>query len=212
MLLSDYVAALRGGWKIILGVLVVAIALSVIPTLRAETVYTSTTDLFVAASANTNDPEELFQRNAIASQRIPSYVTAASGNVVAGLVAEKLGRDLNADVVVEGISGTVVIRVSASGPDADQVREVAAAYADVLPGVIDEIEQVGDETSTQVKVTVVDTADAPTSSTPSFVPNLVLGLILGLGLGFVIVVLRETLRREQRAARAGTSAAETPES
>ena len=209
MLLSDYVAALKGGWRIILGILLVAIALSFIPTLRSSPVYVSNTDLFVAASANTNDPEELYQRNAIATQRIASYVTVASGNMVADQVAEKLGGDLDATVVAEAIPATVVIRITATGSDAEQVRDVAAAYADVLPGVIDALEEVGDETAAQVRLTVIDQANLP-APTPrgSFLPNIVLALILGLGLGVVIVVLRETLRREQREARAGSAADE----
>jgi succinoglycan biosynthesis transport protein ExoP len=208
VLLSDYVAALKGGWRIILGILVVAIALSFIPTLRSAPVFASSTDLFVAASANTNDPEELYQRNAIATQRIASYVTAASGDVVAEKVAQKLGRDLDASVVAEAVPATVVIRITATGSDAEQVRDVAAAYAEVLPGVIDELEEVGDETSAQVRVSVVDRASLPVATPRSFLPNIVLGLILGLGLGVVIVMLRETLRREQREARAGSAADE----
>lgn len=199
MLLSDYLAALRGGWKIILGVLAVALAVSVVPTLRATPVYTSSTELFVAASANTNDPEELYQRNAIASQRILSYVEAASGDLVADKVADRLGQDLDASVVAEAVAGTVVLRITVTGSDAEHVRDVTEAYADVMPGVIGDIEDVGDPEAAQVRVTVIDAADLPTVAPRSVLPNLVLGLILGLGLGLVIVMMRDTLRREKRA-------------
>jgi capsular polysaccharide biosynthesis protein len=212
VLLSDYVAALKGGWKILVGILVVAIALSFIPTLRSAPVYASSTDLFVATSANTDDPEELYQRNAIATQRIASYVTAASGDVVADKVSEQLGGALDASIVAEAIPSTVVIRITATGSDAERVRDVAAAYADVMPGVIGELEEVGDETAAQVRVSVVDRADLPAATPRSFLPNLVLALILGLGLGVVVVMLRETLRREQRAARSAASDADARDS
>ncbi|WP_107705069.1 YveK family protein [Nocardioides allogilvus] len=208
MLLSDYLAALKGGWKIILGILVAAVTLSFIPVLNSTPVYSSSTDLFVATSANTDDPEELYQRNAIAAQRVASYVSAASGDVVADKVAEALGGDLDATVVAEAISGTVVIRITATGPDAERVRDVAAAYAEVVPGVIEDLEAVGDNTSAQVRVTVIDEADVPGETPRSYLPNIVLSLILGLGLGLVIVMLRETLRRERRAARAAASSAD----
>lgn len=210
MLLSDYIAALRGGWKIILAILVVAIGLSFVPTLTAEPSYTSNTDLFVATSANTNDPEELYQRNAIALQRLPSYVLAAQGNLVTSRVADELGHEPGASVGIEGVSGTVVIRVTATSSDAEEARDVAAAYAAVIPGVIDEIEEVGDQTAAQVRLTVVDEADLPSASPRSFLPNLVLAIILGLGLGLVIVLLRETLRRERRAERADSTGRPTP--
>lgn len=208
MLLSDYLAALKGGWRIILGILVAAVALSFIPVLNSTPVYSSSTDLFVAISANTDDPEELYQRNAVAAQRVASYVSIASGDVVADKVAEVLGGDLNATIVAEAIAGTVVIRITATGPDAERVRDVAAAYAEVVPGVIKDLEAVGDNTSAQVRVTVIDEADVPGETPRSYLPNIVLALILGLGLGLVIVMLRETLRRERRAARAAARPAD----
>jgi capsular polysaccharide biosynthesis protein len=199
VLLSDYLAALKGGWKIILGTTVVALGLALVPTVRDVPVYASSTELFVASSANTNDPEELYQRNVIAAQRMPSYVEAASGDLVADRVAEELGDEMAASVVAESVAGTVVLRITASGPDAEHVRDVASAYADVMPSVIADIEDVGDPNAAQVRVTVIDGADLGTASPQSFLPSLVLGLVLGLGLGLVIVIARETLRRETRA-------------
>jgi capsular polysaccharide biosynthesis protein len=200
VLLSDYVAALKGGWKIILSTVVVALILAMIPTLRAAPTYSTSTDLFVATSANTNDPEELYQRNAIAAQRMPSYVVAVSGDVVSDKVVDELGGDLDASVTAESISGTVVLRITVTGSDAEHVRDVASAYADVMPDVIADIEEVGDPDATQLRVSVIDAADVPSASPRSFLPGLVLALVLGLGLGLVIVVARETLRRERRAA------------
>ena len=169
---------------------------------RSNPSYSSNTDLFVATSANTNDPEELYQRNATQAQRLPSYVSAAQGNLVANLVDRMslaiLSRCLGAGR--GGISGTVVIRITATGPDPEEAQAVAAAYADVLPGVIDELEEVGDATAAQVRLTVIDEANLPTATPRSFLPNIVLALILGLGLGVVIVMTREILRREKRAA------------
>ena len=199
VLLSDYLAALKGGWKIILSTTVVALALALVPTVREVPVYSSSTELFVASSANTNDPEELYQRNAIAAQRMLSYVEAASGDLVADKVTEELGDEIDASVVAESVAGTVVLRVTASGSEAEHVRDVASAYADVMPSVIADIEDVGDPDAAQVRVSVIDSADLGTASPRSFLPALVLGLVLGLGFGLVIVVARETLRREMRA-------------
>lgn len=207
MLLSDYLAALRSGWKIILGTLVVSLGLAIAPTLGDAPVYSSSTDLFVAANADSGNPEDLYQRNVIVAQRILSYVELASGDVVADQVAEEIGEDLGASVVAEAVPGTVVLRITASGPDPEQARDVAAAYTDVLPRVIAEIDDAGDPESALLRVSVIDTADLPsTPASTSRVPNLVLGTVLGLGLGLVIVVLRETLRREQRVPRTAKAA------
>lgn len=199
MLLSEYLAALKGGWKIILAILLLALAISVVPVVRATPVYSSSTELFVAASANTNDPEELYQRNAIAAQRLLSYVEAASGSVVAEKVTDELGGALDSSVVAEAVPGTVVLRITATGDDADRVREVASAYAEVMPEVIADIEDTGDPDGAQLRVSVIDAAGTPTEAPRSVMPHLVLALVLGLGLGVGIVMLRETLRREKRA-------------
>jgi capsular polysaccharide biosynthesis protein len=206
VLLSDYLAALRSGWKIMLGTLLVALGLALAPTFGHSPVYSSSTDLFVAANADGEDQQDLYQRNAFVAQRILSYVELASGDVVAAQVSEQVGRDLRASVVAEAVAGTVVLRITASSSDPEQARDVAAAYAEVMPRVIAEIDDVGDPDSDLLRVSVIDTADLPGAPAPvSRLPNVVLGLVLGLGLGLVIVVLRETLRRETRASK-------TPES
>ena len=69
-----------------------------------------------------------------------------------------------------------------------------------MPGVIADIEDIGDPEAAPVRVSVIDGADLPSAAPRSFLPGLVLALVLGLGLGVGVVVLRETLRRERRAA------------
>lgn len=197
MLLSDYLAVLRGGWKIILGVLIAALAFAVVPALRGTATYSSSTDLFVAASAKDN-PENQLQLNAAATQRILSYVEVASGSRAADLVGRQVEDAADASVSAEAVVGTVVLRITATGSDAETVRDVAAAYADVMPRLIAELEDVDDPEAAQVQVSVIDDAELGTPGARSLMPNLVLGLVLGLGLGVATVIVRETLRRERR--------------
>lgn len=205
VLLSDYIQAARRGWIIILVTMLLALAGAAALTARKADVYTSSTQLLVAAAVQTDDPEELYQRNLVAAQRVTSYVSLAGGDVVADRVAEVLGSDVDASVAVSVIPATVILQVAVSGSDPDRVAEVAGAYAQVLPEVIDEVETVDDMPS-QVRVTVVDKADVPSAPDPSSPVMLFLAAgLLGLGVAFTIVMVREVLRREKAA---GASAPE----
>lgn len=196
MLLSDYVQAVRRGWIIILVTLLLALAGAGFLVARKADIYTSSTQLFVAAAAPSADPEELYQRNLIAAQRVKSYVSLALGDVVASRVAEVIGSDIEGSVSVSVLPETVILQISVSGADPDRVAEEAGAYAEVLPAVIDEVDSV-DDSATQVRVTVIDKADVPSAPIPSSPGTLfVAAAILGLGLGFTIVMVREVLRRE----------------
>lgn len=166
---------------------------------RQADVYTSSTQLFVASAAQTDDPEKLYESNQIAAQRVTSYVSLANGDMVADRASEALGSDLDASVSASIVPSTVILQISASGSDPDQVAAVAAAYAEVLPAAIDEVEDVG-SSPVQVRVTVVDRADVPSAPNPTstLVPFVAM-VLLGLGLAFTIVMVREVLRRERAA-------------
>lgn len=206
MTLSEYVAALKRGWWIVLATVLVAVACAFVLIVRQPDVYNASTQLFVASAAESKNPEELYQRNLIATQRVASYVTVINGDVVADRVADLLGvDDLDATVVTSVQAGTVVMVVTASGSDPQEAADVANGYAEVVPDVIAEIEQV-DGGPPPVHVTVTDKADVPVHPLPTAkASRLAAAVILGLGLGLTIVVLREVLRRE-RATAARTAA------
>lgn len=198
MTLSDYVEALKRGWWIILTTVIVALLLAGAVIMRQADVYSATTQLFVASATDTKKSEELYQRNLIATQRVASYVPVITGDVVAGRVAEHLGEPLDASVTVEVVPLTVVMEITATSSDPQQAADVANAYAEVVPDVIDELEAV-DGGAAQVRVTAIDTAEVPTSpDSIGLIPKFGAAAIIGLGLGFTIVVFRQTLRRDRR--------------
>ena len=207
MTLSEYVAALKRGWVIVLIACVVSVACAGLLQLRKSPVYSSTTALFVASAVGDQNPEELSERNKILTERVASYVALVGGNVVADRVKQELGdSSIDPQVTVTSPAGTVVLRITATADNAQEAADVARAYAKVVPSVIKEVENVGDANA-EVKVTTIQTAKVPKSSdASSVVPSLVAAGILGLGIGFVIVVARETLRRERAEAAAGAPA------
>lgn len=203
VLLSDYIRAARRGWIIILVTVLLALACAAGLASRKADVYSTSTQLFIAAAVPDAKPQELYQRNLIAAQRVESYVSLANGDLVGDRVAKTLGSDIDATVSVSVVPSTVIMQISATGADPDRVAEVANAYAEVLPEAIREVEEV-DDASAQLRVTVIDEADVPSAPVPSSSTMLfVAAFLFGLGLAFTIVMAREVLRREKAEAAAG---------
>lgn len=202
MTLSDYVAALKRGWIIVLVSVVLALTCAGVLAMRKPEVYTSSTELFVAPALAGGNPDLLAQRNSVATQRVPSYVNVILGDAVANRVDEAVQGLGDASVSVVALPSTVVLQVTVTSAQAQHAADVARAYAEVVPEVVQELETVNGAPP-QVRITTIDEADVPSSSSKaSIVPSLVAGGILGLGLGFAIVMVREVLRRERAQAEA----------
>lgn len=206
MTLSEYVDALRRGWMVIVATTVLALAAAAGLTLRHADVYTSSTQLFVSPASVEGDPDLLAQRAAIAAGRVSSYVAVVSGDVVRERVDAAVDGGIgDASVSVVVPLDTVVLSVSVTSADPDHAAAVAAAYADVVPDVVEEIET-PDDGDAQVKVTTVDRADVPAAPVPtSVVAGLGAAGILGLGVGMTLAVLREVVRRERARRPAATT-------
>jgi capsular polysaccharide biosynthesis protein len=200
--LRHYLAAVREGRKIVVVVLVLAIALGALLAIIQGARYTSTTKLFVATQVESDDPDELLQRNAIAQQRIVSYVEVINGNVFARQIAEEVGYDFDIeDVQVSVRPSTSVIQVAVVDDDADAAQEIAAAYAEAAPAVLRDLER-SDEGGWEVVATVVDEADeAEPVEQRSPVLIILMAVFLGLVAGAVLAVVWWAVRRELTAER-----------
>lgn len=196
MTLNDYLVAFRQGWWIVLGALVVGLGVASVIVLRQPTVYSASTQLFVTATVQVprNGTSDWYD---VAGSRVISYATLAGGDLVGDRVADLLGGEPEATVSVAAVPNTVIISVLAQGSDQQAVADVANAYAEVLPEVVEEVEE--REGGTQVEMTPTARAEVPTSpDARPLVPTLASAGLLGLGLGCGLVILRDVLRRERR--------------
>lgn len=199
MTLSDYVAALKRGWLIILSAFLLAMACAAVVVVLRPDVYTATTQLYVASVEDENESSSTDNQD-FAGSRVVSYATVLGGNVMADRVDEEVGGSGSESVTVAALADSVILQVSVSGDDAQRVTDVAQAYARTAPSVIEGLEQDSAGRS-RVKVTVFDEADVPSApDAVARVPLIAGAGILGLGLGVSIVLIRETLRRERSAA------------
>lgn len=200
MELRDYWDAIRSGWRIVLAALLLSLAVGVTLTLVEAPRYTAVTELFVAARTDSQDPEELYERNQVAAARMASYAEVVGGDAMAAQVAEAVGVDrIPTDTVeVTAVPGTVVMTIAATSTSARRAQEIAAAYADLAPAFIDDLEAVeGDDDAAQVRLRVIDVADVPDEpSSPDPVRNIVLSVLIGLGAGLGAAVVVRVIRRE----------------
>lgn len=197
MELRHYLTAVRDGKKIVIGVFLVALALGGVLALTQSAAYTSTTKVFVATQVESKNPDELLQRNAIAQQRITSYVEVLRGNVFARQVARETGSAFDIkDVTVSVTPSTSVIDVTVTNASASKAQALAAAYGEAAPATLRDLER-SDTGGWQVVATVINKAGKgePSDARPAAVVVL-LAAFLGLGAGVVAAVSWWAVRRE----------------
>ncbi len=203
--LKSYLLAMRSGWKIILGTVVVALAAASVlswPT-ATTTPYVSHTKLFVAAPIGSDNLSELYQRNAIAQLRMTSYLEIAKSGSVTDEVSGSVGFSVDSGAVqAVVIESTLIMEISVTDSDPERARDIATAYGEVLSKTIEDLEHVQDASGPQLELRVIEEANLPDGSSADstikpILRNLMAGLILGLGLGIGISVLRQVLRQEQ---------------
>lgn len=190
--LRTYWLALKAGWHIVLGMIAVCVVCALFLAWPSQPTYASTTRLFIAAGSDTEDLSELEERNAIVAQRLASYVELVRSSSVADAVESATGLEVDGSSVVPlALPGTVVMSVTVTAADAETARDIAAGYAEVLPGAIEELERVREDDSARIRAVVIDEATMPTNPVPTtFRRDLIAAVVLGAGVGVGIAVLR----------------------
>lgn len=199
-------ALLRSWWILavcaVLGAGVAAAgSMSTTPTYRASTSY-----YVSVAGQDSATAGEIAQGSTAAQQKIKSYVELASSPRVLAPVIEQLhlettpvelGRRVTASVG----TGTVIISISVTSPDAENAAAVAEAVGKTLASVVSDIEPEISAGTPSVRLEEVTPATVPTSPIgPKTTANTALGLALGLVAGAALAVLRSALDTRVRTA------------
>jgi capsular exopolysaccharide synthesis family protein len=201
--LTDYWQTLRRRWKLVLLVLLVAVAVASVLTWRTTPLYASTTRIFIATSES--DVGTAYTGSQFATQRATSYANLVESQQLADRVSERLpevaARDLQDQVQSTVVPETVILEISATDADALLARDLAQAYAEELRTLIEELETPSGRTDAIIKATIVDDAQvSATAVSPQPLRNLGLAVALGLLLGVGLAVARELLDTSIRSA------------
>lgn len=201
MTLRESLLALKRGWIVVVVAVVAGVALAALLSSQTNPAYVSSARLFVAAQTDTDDAEELFQRNQIAVQRMVSYVELVGSEGTAEEAARVLGggtqaSSLTGRVTASTVPSTVIIDLQATGSTPEDAQRLAQAYTEAVPRIISEVERVGDGESAQVSVTPIASPGLGVSSRPGLARELVLGGLVGLVLGAALVLALHVIRRD----------------
>jgi capsular exopolysaccharide synthesis family protein len=193
--LREYVRALRRRWLWILVPVVVAVAVSAGLSATKPPAYRSTMLLFVTTS--TSDPDAQLSR-------LNSYIALLTGPRVAAGVVSKLDLPLTPaqmqkKITAEVQSGTDLLEVSATDPDAARSKAIVTAATDSLVSLAKELDPppTGAAAGNGNPVPQVSIAqDAVTTTDPdNLVRNVGFSIALGLLIGAAAVAVREATRR-----------------
>jgi capsular exopolysaccharide synthesis family protein len=215
--LADYLRALRKSWLPALAVVVLAVALAWILTVRSTKMYTSSVTLFVSTSGSAENVASLYDGGLAAQQRVQSYADLVSSERVATEVIRRLNLDDSPGDLAGRISGhavtdTVLLRAAVTDHDPDEAQQIANEVGAVFTEEIAEVEAPTSTGTTvdggsvaaasPVRVSVWEPAKRPDNPiSPKPVQNIALGLLAGIALGIGLAVTRyrfdTTVKRAQ---------------
>jgi tyrosine-protein kinase len=200
--LKQYLTLLRRRWLYVLAGALAGVAVAAAFAWSLPPKYTASAVLFVSTPNYQSDPTQAYEGGLFVQQRVQSYADIVSSPLVLTPVAEQLGLDeslqtLQGKVTASAPLNTVLLEISVSDGSAAQARDIANAVSRQFIQVVNTLEtppsQLGGTTASPVKVTVVQSAELPTSpSSPKKNLYLAIGLLVGLLAGVIAAQLRDT--------------------
>jgi receptor protein-tyrosine kinase len=197
--LKDVLQAVRSGWWLLVGAVLLVVAGAGAVTFLATPTYASSTQLFVSTSSTDATSSAAYQGNLFSQQRVASYAELLTGELLAGRVAEELALDLSpaavaGKVTATAVPDTVILNVTVTDTSAERAHDIAAALGSQFAQQVKEMETPDGAATSTVKVTTVKPADlSGTPVSPDGTRNLALGAVLGLLLGLSLTLLRSRL-------------------
>lgn len=198
--LKQYLTLLRRRWLYVLAGALAGVAVAAAFAWTLSPTYTASTVLFVSTRYDQVDPAQAYQGGLFSQQRVQSYAEIVSSPLVLSPVDEQLGlhenlQTLQGKITASAPLNTVLIDISVSDGSAARARDIANAVSQRFIQVVYTLEtpQPQSGTASPVKVTIVQSAELPTSpSSPRKKLYLIIGLLAGLVAGVVGAQLRET--------------------
>ncbi|MGY1681914.1 polysaccharide biosynthesis tyrosine autokinase [Geodermatophilus sp. SYSU D01176] len=196
--LKDVLQAVRSGWWLLVGAVLLAVAAAGVLTWTATPLYSSSTQLFVSTSSST-DTSTAYQGNLFSQQRVTSYAQLLTGEQLAARVVDELSLDLTptevaAKVTATAVPETVILDVTVTDTSPQRAQDIATSLGAQFTQQVTELETPEGATASTVKVTTVEPADhSETPVSPNPTRNLALGAVLGLLLGLGLALLRSRL-------------------
>ncbi len=196
--LRDFLRAVRERWILVAVMFILSVSAAGATSYLLTPQYEATTRLFVSTPAST-DGNTQYQSNLFSQERALSYAEIIRGKRVAQMVIDDLdlpiaAEQLSSRVSAEVVPETVLLDATVTDASPAQAQILANAVGAAFITLVKDLETPDGAASATVTVTVVESADQPTSAVSPNVPlNVGLGALVGLLLGFGLAILRAAL-------------------
>lgn len=215
MELRDYRRAMRRGWWLVVGALILAVGAAGVVNVTTAPQYATTTTFFVT-TPHEGGVAGAYQGGMFSQHRVKSYVDLLTGDRLARAVAERENVGLDVDGIrrrirANAVVDTVLLHVVVTDHQRDRSVAIANGVARQFKQLVEELETPPGATVSTVRVEVIAgprLEPAPVSPRP--VRNLVLGVLFGLMIGMAAAVLREMLDTSVKTVDALKQAADAP--
>ena len=203
--LMSYARILRRRWRLLVAIVLAAVAAAALFTILSPRTYQSSAQFFVSTSSgDAVNNAQLASGGTFTQQRVKSYLQLLKTPKALDAAAQRLDGAVSANELAAKVTGavppdSVLLDVVVTDASPERAKDMADAIAATFPDVVEDLERVDSNATSPVKLTVVKGATlqtVPVSPRPS--RNLVLGVILGLILGAGLAVLRELLDTKVR--------------
>jgi capsular exopolysaccharide synthesis family protein len=196
--LQDFAKLLRSRWITVCVTILVAVLGAFAVTLLTTPLYQASTRLYVSTTTG-GSAVELYQGNRLSQERVLSYTELLMGETLAQRTIDKLGLNMNADLLRKRVKATakpdtVLIDVKILDESPVRARDTANALSDEFVAMVRELETPEGASRPDARVIVEQRASIPlTPVSPNMTRNLLGGLALGILAGIGLAVLRDLL-------------------
>ncbi|MFQ6173048.1 polysaccharide biosynthesis tyrosine autokinase [Oryzobacter sp. R7] len=201
MTLLDAVRLSRAHLLHLVVLTLVGVAAAVVITERMPPVYVADASGYVVVSGEQRSSGEGLVATTLGGTKADSYLPLVTGRAVAQRAIEATGIDASPAEVAARVSASVaensvVLKVTATGPTAEESRVLADAVIAATAVEADRLERVATATSggkPLVQIVPIETALPGSKIAPSPRKNLAVGGLVGLAVAYALVFLRRQL-------------------
>lgn len=201
MELREYLRIMHANWLLIVASTLAGIAAAAALSYFATAKYEAQAKAYISVHTDTQASGDLLQGANFAQQSMATFAELARTERVLSPVAEELElnrtyRALAEQVTVSAPSDSTLLNITVTDEDPETAALIANEVGAQLKDLVeDDLESAqGDEDESPVRITLVHSAEVPTTPvSPRLSVNLLLGLLLGFAAGIGIAILRHVL-------------------